>query len=231
MNIFIFILSTLLIISTHIFALALFPEEKEIIIVKPQYQKISMQFAQVIPAKKAIVKKEIKKEIIKEEVFIKPIKKDAKRKLQKKKKAVAKKSQQKVSKKTPKKKVVAKKIIKAPIKKVKDVAPQDLAQSLKVYKIFKQNYITKLRSAIDKNKKYPRISRKLKEHGVVTISFRILKSGKFINIKIFKRAIKQRLNKAALNAVVLTEAFEKFPKKLSHKEFLDIELPIKFTLH
>jgi len=233
MNTIILSLCTIVIITTHLFAINLFTkEETPPKIAKPQYQKISMQFAQIIPVKKTI--KQIEKpKVIKKEKFIKPIKKKAKREFVKKKKTVVKKKviKKKVVKKVIKKTIVQKKIIKAPKKKVKKVAPKETTQSLAQYKKVKQNYITQLRSAIDKNKKYPRISRKLKEQGQVTISFRVLQNGKFTNIKIYKKALKRRLNKAALNAVLLTKKFKHFPKELQKKKYLDIALPINFKLH
>jgi len=203
MNTIILLLSIIAIITTHLFAINLFTKkETPLKIVKPQYQKISMQFAQIIPVK------ETTKQIEKPKVIKK-----------------------KIAKKLIKKTIVQKKIIKAPIKKVKRIAPKEATQSLEKYKKVKQNYITQLRSAIDKNKKYPRISRKLKEQGQVTISFRVLQNGKFTNIKIYKKASKHRLNAAALDAVLLTKQFKHFPKELRKKKFLDIALPINFKLH
>jgi len=233
MNSIILSLCTIVIITTHLFAINLLTKDAPPPKVdKPQYQKISMQFAQIIPVKKTIKEME-KPKVIKKETFIKPIKKKAKREFVKKKNTVTKKKiiKKKIVKKVVKKTIVQKKIIKAPIKKVKNVAPKETTQSLAKYKKIKQNYITQLRSAIDKNKKYPRISRKLKEQGQVTISFRVLQNGEFKNIKIYKKALKHRLNTAAFNAVVLTKRFKQFPKELRNKTFLDIALPINFKLH
>jgi len=233
MNTIILSLCTIVIITTHLFAINLLnKEETPPKVVKPQYQKISMQFAQIIPAEKAM--KQIEKpKVIKKEKFIKPIKKNAKREFVKKKKTVVKKKviKKKIAKKVVKKTVIQKKIVKAPVKKVKKTAPKETTQSLEKYIKVKQNYVTQLRSAIDKNKKYPRISRKLKEQGKVTISFRVLENGEFKNIKIFKKSLKHRLNTAALNAVLLTKNFKQFPKELKSKKFLDLALPINFKLH
>lgn len=233
MNTILLVISTIIIVTTHLFAITVFTkEDKPLQVSKPQYHKISMQFAQVIPKPKQITKSEQKK-VIKKEIFKKPVKKDAKRELVKKTKPIPKKKIQKKKniKKVVKKKTVEKKIIKAPIKKVKKTAPKDTTQSLKKYKQIKQNYITQLRVQVDKNKKYPRVSRKLKEQGKVTIIFRVLNNGKFTNIKILKKSSKRRLNKAALDAVLLTKRFKKFPKELSNKQFIDIALPINFKLH
>ena len=91
-------------------------------------------------------------------------------------------------------------------------------------------YASKLREEINKNKTYPTISKKLHEQGNVIISFRVLKSGKFINIRLISSSNKERLDKAALNALYDTKEFEVFDKAIN-KEFLDFNLPLEFKLN
>lgn len=233
MNLVIFTLSSLLIISTHLFAFTLINKKEEIKISKPKYQKISMQLAQ-IKKSEPIKKESVKEKTIKKEVFDKRIKKDAKRKLiekSKKKKSIKKKEVKKIIEKKEIKKVPKKEIIKnAPVKKVKVPALKDTSASLVKYKQFKENYMTKLRKEIDKNKKYPNTSRRLKEEGKVIVSFRVLKNGQFTNMRILKGSSKKRLNKAALNALLLTNKFEPFSKELKDKEFIDFTLAMRFSL-
>lgn len=232
-NLVIFTLSSLLIISTHLFAFTLINKKEEIKISKPKYQKISMQLAQ-IKKSEPIKKESVKEKTIKKEVFDKRIKKDAKRKLikkLKKKKSIKKKEVKKRIEKKEIKKVPKKEIIKnAPVKKVKVPALKDTSASLVKYKQFKENYMTKLRKEIDKNKKYPNTSRRLKEEGKVIVSFRVLKNGQFTNMRILKGSSKKRLNKAALNALLLTNKFEPFSKELKDKEFIDFTLAMRFSL-
>lgn len=91
-------------------------------------------------------------------------------------------------------------------------------------------YASKLREEINKNKTYPTISKKLKEQGNVIVSFRVLKSGEFINIRLLSSSNKERLDKAALNALYDTKEFESFDKEIN-KEFLDFNLPLEFKLN
>ncbi|MFA9374257.1 MAG: hypothetical protein ACERKK_08870, partial [Poseidonibacter sp.] len=140
MNLIIFTLSSLLIISTHLFAFTLINKKEEIKISKPKYQKISMQLAQ-IKKNEPIKKESVKEKTIKKEVFDKKIKKDAKRKLikkSKKEKEVKKTIEKKEIKKVPKKEIIKN----APIKKVKVPALKDASASLVKYKQFKENYMT-----------------------------------------------------------------------------------------
>ncbi len=229
MNKVLLICSFLSICCIHLLALTLKNPKEPIPISKPKYQKVSVQFAQVVKPKP--IEKKVKKVVEKKKVFKKPIKKKAKRKLVKKqevKKKQVKKIEKKVKKKIEKK--VAKAIEKAKIKKnVKKVDVKNKASFLKKYKQFKVSYLTKLRSAIDRNKKYPRASIKLREQGRVVVSFRVLNSGIFQNMKILKSSGKKRLDKAALKALQKTSSFYKFDKNIN-KEFMDITLAIKFKL-
>lgn len=192
---------------------------------KPKYEKVSISFAQeeipepVIKTKKSMVKK--KKEVKK------VLKKIVKKQVQKK---------EKVKKQTVKK--VEKKIVKRLVKKTpkKSIKPKleksnkATTQSLEKYKKHKEDYLTKLRAAIDENKSYPRLSKRLKEQGTVFISFTILKTGFFQDIKVLTSSGKKRLDKAALKSLQLTKNFEPFTKEIK-KEFLNITIPIVFTLN
>jgi periplasmic protein TonB len=91
-------------------------------------------------------------------------------------------------------------------------------------------YASKLRKEINKNKNYPTMSKKLREQGNVIISFRVLKSGEFTNIRVTISSSKERLDKAALNALYNTKEFEVFDKEIN-KEFLDFNLPLEFKLN
>ena len=209
--------------------------------IAPEYQKVSIQLASIQkpvetpiekPKKETSKKKppELKKKTTK-----KPIVKKAKRKVvQEAKKTIEKKV---IKKKTPPKKIEEKKepkkIEKKPLetKKVplQKASTENKAQSLKKLKVYKQNYLTQLRAKIDSNKKYPKISKRLNEQGQVVVSFMVLQSGEFKNIKIIKSSGKKRLDKAALKALEETKSFKAIPQELK-KSFLQISLPITFKL-
>lgn len=248
-----FFISFIVIVILHFLALT-FLYEKEVpkTVSKPKYQKVSVRFAQQkipTPVEK-IVEKKIEKPLVEEKkIFKKPIKKEAKRKLvkkiikkQKPKKKIVKKIIKKPLKKPIKKvvKVVKKepakkleKVVKETISKkavtTKQVARKAATQSLEKFKKFKEDYLTALRAAIDKNKKYPVASKRLEEKGLVKVSFRVLKSGAFENIKLISSSGKKRLDRAALKALRVTGSFKPFTKDIK-KEYMDLTVPIEFKL-
>lgn len=196
------------------------------------------------PIFKKPIKKEAKRELVKK-VKKKKIKKKPKKKIIKKKKPkkivkrIKKKQVKKKIKKIVKKTIVqevkavetkTEKIIKnAPVKKVKNPSNKNATKSLQKFRRFKRNYLSDLRSAIDRNKKYPRASKRLNEQGKVVVSFRVYKSGRFENIKILQSSGKKRLDKAALKAVEKTRNFKAFDSSIK-KEFMDITVPIRFQI-
>ncbi len=193
------------------------PVEKKKIVKKPLIKKTPPK--KVIEKKpKSIIKKETKleKPIVKKE----PVKK------------VLKEIKEPKIKKTEVKKEVVEKIQKqnTPPKKAQKESKKQAAKSLEKFKKYKEDYKTKLRAAIDKNKKYPIAAKRLKQQGLVTISFLVLKDGEFTKIKILKSSGIKRLDKAALKAVQNTKRFKAFPKEIN-KESLDFDLPIQFVLH
>jgi periplasmic protein TonB len=96
---------------------------------------------------------------------------------------------------------------------------------------YMNQYRNRLREKINKNKTYPTISKKLKEEGKVIISFRVLSNGLFSEIKLLVSSDKERLDKAALNALYDTKQFEPFDNRIVNKEYLDFEVPIDFKLN
>lgn len=90
-------------------------------------------------------------------------------------------------------------------------------------------YGKKVREAINQNKTYPNISKKLKEEGLVIISFRVLKNGEIENIHIKQSSNKERLDNAAINALNETNSFEAFDKNIK-KAFLDFQIPLEFSI-
>lgn len=249
MNFKLLVLCFISISTAHYFLFAQVINKEPKPIHKPKYQKVSLQMAtykepiiekpkEIKPEPKKIeeIKEVIKKPIIKKKAIKKVAKKKPVKKIIKKpkiikktKKVKLKKIEKKIIKKPIEKPVVkpiVKKIEKKEIKKVNTV---NKAQSLQKYKQHKQTYLTKLRAKIDRNKKYPSISRRLKEQGVVSVSFRVLKNGLFENIKVSKGSGKRRLDKAAIKALEQTNHFHSFPKEIKD-DFLDITLQIAFKL-
>ena len=243
MNFKLLVLCFLSISTAHYFLFAQIIQKEPIPIHKPKYQKVTLQMAtykEPIVEKPKEIKPEPKKieevqEVVQKPIIKKPIikKKAIKKVVKKKPKKIKKTKPKKVVKKVIKKPIVkkqaVKKIKKIEKKEVKKLSNINKAQSLERYKQYKQTYLTKLRAKIDSNKKYPSISRRLKEQGIVTVSFRVIKNGIFKNIKVSKSSNKRRLDKAAIKALETTNHFDAFTKEIKD-DFLDITLQIAFKL-
>ena len=93
----------------------------------------------------------------------------------------------------------------------------------------RDGYIDAVRQEIEKNKKYPLISKSKNEEGVVFLSFRIDKNGKIDNLKVLKSSGFEKLDEAAIKAVQ-KGMYKNIPNELED-EYLDIQVPIKFNLN
>ncbi|MBU0923578.1 TonB family protein [bacterium] len=182
----------------------------------------------IVQEKKEIIEKEIVKELPKKQNIIdKPIIKKAIKEDLKKSKEIKKSEDKLVKPTTP---TIQKEELKESLNKVVEKIEKSLPQINNQEQEYIDSYASKLRDEINKNKAYPTISKKLKEEGRVILSFRVLKSGQFTNIKILVSSNKERLDKAALNALYDTKEYESFDKSIN-KEFLDFELPLEFKLN
>jgi periplasmic protein TonB len=182
----------------------------------------------IVQEKKEIIEKEIVKELPKKQNIIdKPIIKKAIKEDLKKSKEIKKSEDKLVKPTTP---TIQKEELKESLNKVVEKIEKSLPQINNQEQEYIDSYASKLRNEINKNKAYPTISKKLKEEGRVILSFRVLKSGQFTNIKILVSSNKERLDKAALNALYDTKEYESFDKSIN-KEFLDFELPLEFKLN
>jgi periplasmic protein TonB len=242
MNKFIISLCFFAVLSLHIL-LFLYYRNTQIITSKPsQNTTVLLQLSKVtqieetakpiVQEKKEIIEKEIVKEVSKKQNIVdKPIIKKAIKEEFKKPKEIEKNEDIQVKPTTP---TVQKEVVKENINKSLEKSKQKIEKALPQINNKEQeyidNYASKLRDEINKNKTYPTISKKLKEEGRVVLSFRVLKSGQFTNIKILISSNKERLDKAALNALYDTKEFEAFDKSIN-KEFLDFELPLEFKLN
>jgi periplasmic protein TonB len=234
MNKFIITLSFILVATVHLIVIYLLKADK---IEQNQQQSstiISLQLSK-IQTKKEVLKEEIvtQKEIIKpknESKILKQIEKPVEAKKEITKHSI-----------TP---LVSKESIKENsqmnmTQEVKEVENSNLQDEIKKNlisqnqidkeEIFIQNYMSKLREEINKNKNYPIISRKLKEEGKVIVSFRVQKSGLFDNIKLKHSCNIKRLDEAALNALYETKKYKAFDKDIN-KEYLDFDVPLEFVV-
>lgn len=236
MNLQLLIISFLSISAIHYYLFSMEIPQNKTIPIKQEIikeHKVKLQRAQiqkVMPKPETIIEKTIQKQIIKKEAIKKiPIKKKTIKKKSKIKKVKKKIQKPKKTLKKPIEKIVKKE----PIKQTKKIVnPQKQVNKQKIKEEqdkLKTQYLYALRAKINENKHYPRISKRLKEQGISTISFRVLKNGNFINIKISKSSKKKRLDKAALDAIISTSSFIPFYKKIN-VAYMDITIPIEFKI-
>ncbi|KAB7888160.1 energy transducer TonB [Poseidonibacter ostreae] len=241
-----FLIILVLVVSTHIylFAQLKMEEQKTVIAPKPTNKSVQIKLNKVVIKKQEIkpepkieeIKKVVKKEIIKKKLIktkskniIKKEKKHYKKKVIKKK-VVKKKLIKKVVKKTPveKPKKVFKEVVKQQMPTVK-VEEKSKEVNKKVLNSVKNNYLSKLQRLIEKNKKYPKSAKRLKQMGKVYLSFTIAKNGEIRNVKISKNSKYKRLNKATREIMSNIKKFDPIPKELNKSSWA-ITVPVVYQI-
>lgn len=211
---------------------------------KPTSKSVQIKLNKVV-IKKQEIKPEPKIEEIKEVVKKKIIKKKL---IKTKSKNIIKKEKKHYKKKVIKKKVVKKKVIKkvvkkTPVEKPKKVFKEVVKQQMPTVKVeekskevnkkvlnsVKNNYLSKLQRLIEKNKKYPKSAKRLKQMGKVYLSFTIGKNGEIRNVKISKNSKYKRLNKATMEIMSNIKKFDPIPKELN-KSSWDITVPVVYQI-
>jgi periplasmic protein TonB len=96
-------------------------------------------------------------------------------------------------------------------------------------KELENEYLSKLRYLIEKNKIYPKSAKRLNQMGKVLITFQISKNGQIKNIRIVKDSSFQRLNDAAIEILTKLNTFEPIPEKLN-KNSWEITVPIVYQI-
>ena len=232
--------SFFIIVLLHYSFLNAVPLKNEVIsqISNPKVFKIALkkvkitqkEIKKVLPSSKP---KEIVKNTQKVKPKIKKIVKKAKRKIQK------------TVKKTIPKRVIKKKIVKKEIKKVQKKEQVKLVQTMTkkiiqkekpltdnanpLKNVIKNEYLSKIKSHIEKYKKYPRRAKRLNQQGKVVVSFKIEKNGQIKDIEIKSRCPFKKLNIAAINILKEIAQFDPIPNELN-KNSWDIEVPISYSI-
>lgn len=115
------------------------------------------------------------------------------------------------------------------LKEAQKKSEAEAEQRKKALNGLRDGYIDAVRQEIEKNKKYPLISKSKNEEGIVLLSFRIDKNGKIDNLKVLKSSGFEKLDEAAIKAVQ-KGMYKNMPDELED-EYLDIQVPIKFNLN
>ena len=186
------------------------PEPKVEPVVEPIVEKI---IEKPLPETKSknIVKQEKKKE-----KKIKEVKKIEKKVL----KEVEKTQEVKVEQKTEP--IVQEMVSKEVIKQENTIDPSQI-------EALENEYLSKLRYLIEKNKIYPQSAKRLNQMGKVHVCFVISKDGQIKDVKVVKDSNYKRLNEAALEILAKINRFEPIPEKLN-KNSWEITVPIVYQI-
>ena len=222
----------MLIISAHLLLFANLVVEEKIVVVE---NKPSINISKINLQNVVIKKPEPKPEPIVEKVIekpleiIKPLPKTKseniiKHEEKKEKKVIQEKPLQKVEEiKTPE-----------PMKpQIQEQSSQENIQKevvdLNKIEALENEYLSKLRYLIEKNKIYPNSAKRLNQMGKVHLSFVISKDGQIKNAKILKDSSFKRLDEAALEILSKINKFEPIPEKLN-KNSWEITVPIIYEI-
>lgn len=93
----------------------------------------------------------------------------------------------------------------------------------------RDDYLSGLVVALDRNKRYPRQSRRRREEGTVTIGFVVERSGTLAGLQIIESSGSPRLDRAALATVEELRRYRPIPDELQRTRW-PITLPVRFQL-
>ncbi len=93
----------------------------------------------------------------------------------------------------------------------------------------RQHYLAALVAAINRNKFYPRASRRRAEEGRVVVNFVIQRNGELSDLAIVESSGYKRLDEAALKTLRRTTPFKPFPPNV-RRDTWPIKVPIAFSL-
>ena len=222
----------MLIISAHLLLFANLVVEEKIVVVE---NKPSINISKINLQNVVIKKPEPKPEPIVEKVIEKPleiIKPLPKTKSENIIKHEEKKRKKEIQEK-PLQKVEEVKTLEPMKPQIQEQSSQENIQKevvdLNKIEALENEYLSKLRYLIEKNKIYPNSAKRLNQMGKVHLSFVISKDGQIKNAKIVKDSSFKRLDEAALEILSKINKFEPIPEKLN-KNSWEITVPIIYEI-
>ena len=90
-------------------------------------------------------------------------------------------------------------------------------------------YLSQIRSAIEKNKTYPKVAKRLNQTGKVYVTFLVTKDGVIKNCRINKSSNFESLDEASMEILMKIVSFEAIPKELN-KDSWEITVPIVYQI-
>lgn len=243
-----FALAFMMTILLHSYVLNTTQIKQTLVTVQPQkkvspiinLQRVVLKQEPVVePIVEPVVKKEVLPELpepVVEPIVVPPkkIKKKALKKVVKKPKILKKKiKKKKVIKKKivkKKKKIKKKRLVKKVTKKTKVSKKASITKrSSPKQKAMKRSYLAKIRSIIEKKKKYPRAAKRMKQEGVVSVHFTISKNGQIKQLRLAKKCPYAKLNKAAMHILKKIGSFPPIPHHMD-KSYLSLTIPIRYQI-
>ena len=222
----------MLIISAHLLLFANLVVEEKIVVVE---NKPSINISKINLQNVVIKKPEPKPEPIVEKVIEKPleiIKPLPKTKSENIIKHEEKKRKKEIQEK-PLQKVEEVKTLEPMKPQIQEQSSQENIQKevvdLNKIEALENEYLSKLRYLIEKNKIYPNSAKRLNQMGKVHLYFVISKDGQIKNAKIVKDSSFKRLDEAALEILSKINKFEPIPEKLN-KNSWEITVPIIYEI-
>ena len=222
----------MLIISAHLLLFANLVVEEKIVVVE---NKPSINISKINLQNVVIKKPEPKPEPIVEKVIekpleiIKPLPKTKSENIIKHEE----KKEKKVIQEKPLQKVEEVKTLEPMKPQIQEQSSQENIQKevvdLNKIEALENEYLSKLRYLIEKNKIYPNSAKRLNQMGKVHLSFVISKDGQIKNAKILKDSSFKRLDEAALEILSKINKFEPIPEKLN-KNSWEITVPIIYEI-
>ena len=90
-------------------------------------------------------------------------------------------------------------------------------------------YLSQIRSAIEKNKTYPKVAKRLNQTGKVYVTFLVTKDGAIKNCRINKSSNFESLDEASMEILMKIVSFEAIPKELN-KDSWEITVPTVYQI-
>jgi protein TonB len=90
-------------------------------------------------------------------------------------------------------------------------------------------YLSQIRAAIEKNKTYPKVAKRLNQTGKVYVTFLITKDGLIKNCRINKSSNFESLDEASMEILMKIVSFDAIPKELN-KDSWEITVPIVYQI-
>lgn len=223
----------ILILSVHFYLFnQLKLNKEEVFAAKPSSSKVQINLKNITIKNKEI---EISKKTVEDKVNKKLIQTNSKNTIKKVEKAEKKETLKKETLKKEKtakdnEEILKENVLEQITKKIVKTKVVEKLIPVETLKAIENKYFQKIQELIEKNKKYPKIAKRLNQSGEIYLNFTIYKNGQIANIKITKSSNFRRLNKAAIEIMSEIEKFDPIPDELN-KDIWNITVPIVYKIN